>query len=69
MFRRKSKRPSLIKDPECTAATKALKKADHEVETTDRTGTEVRRVVAKLKRYGEENNFAEMIKEALGGAE
>lgn len=48
-------------------ARKALHKADEHVREAVENNPEVTRVVHTLKRYGERNNFADLIHKALGG--
>lgn len=48
-------------------ARKALHKADARVHQAEEDNPEVTTVVRTLKRYGERNNFADVIHKALGG--
>jgi len=50
-----------------TAADKALVKAEKELAEVNSQTSEILETAADLKRLGERNNFADMIKEALGG--
>lgn len=50
-----------------TEARKALRKADQRVHQAEEGNPEVTTVVRTLKRYGERNNFADVIHRALGG--
>jgi len=49
-------------------ADKALAKASGDLRKAERDTPEITRKADILKRYGEQNNFARAIKEALGGA-
>lgn len=53
--------------PEEVEATKALSKADQAVEDAESTNEEVTATVRLLNRYGDRNNFADLIREAMGG--
>lgn len=50
-----------------TEARAALHQADGRVQQAADSNPEVTRVVRTLKRYGDRNNFADVIHKALGG--
>jgi hypothetical protein len=51
----------------CAEATEALHKAQDDLSGTQERNQEITVVVKKVARYGEANNFAEMIRQAMGG--
>jgi hypothetical protein len=49
-------------------ASDALHKAQDDLRDTRERNHEITTVVTQVRRYGEQNNFADMIREAFGGA-
>lgn len=63
--RRKTDRSTL---DEHMAAHKALHKAEDDLREAQERNQEIVTVVRRAKRYGEANNFAQLIRDAMGGA-
>lgn len=68
MFWRRHRKTDRPDTDACAEATEAQAKADDDLRDTQGRSYEIKRVVAQATRYGEENNFAEMISRAFGGA-
>lgn len=50
-----------------TEAEEALINAEHDLSDTEGRDPEIAAVVRRVARYGDQNNFAEMIRQAMGG--
>jgi len=61
------KKTDRVTREECAEASKALHKAEDDLQDAKDQNQEINQVVTKVARYGEENNFAEMIRQAFGG--
>lgn len=64
---RKNKRPPAATAGQ-TEATKALDKAEAGLEEVKKDEREIMATAAKLRRLGQDNDFAARIREALGGS-
>lgn len=54
--------------PEIKAASKALHKAEDDLESTRERNHEITTIVTQVTHHGEINHFAEKLREAFGGA-
>jgi hypothetical protein len=66
-LRRKERKPQVTYGQE--AADKALKRTEQELRTVQEHHSEIMAEAGKLKRLGERNNFAEALRQAMGGAQ
>lgn len=68
LWRRHRKTDPEVPAEERDEAAKALHKAEDDLRDTQERNHEITTVVTQVRRHGDQNNFAEMIREAFGGA-